>query len=89
MRVGIRVQPGASRDRVGGRYAAPTGDLLQVWVTARAVDGAANVAVSRVLAKALGVRPRQVALVGGQTSRSKIVELPDECSDSVAELLGP
>ena len=54
-------------------------DALGVWVRARAVEGQANAAIERALASALGLRPRQVQLTAGQTSRRKIVEidLPD------------
>ena len=46
-----------------------------VAVSARAVDGAATQAALDALAKALGVRPRQVRLVSGATSRDKLVEV--------------
>ena len=70
-RVAIRVRPGASRTRVGGRY----GDRLVVAVTARAVDGAATEAALLALARALGCRRRDVRLVTGATSRDKVVEV--------------
>ncbi|MDC7123725.1 DUF167 domain-containing protein [Cellulomonas fimi] len=73
MRVAVRVRPGASRTRVGGRY----GDRLVVAVQARAVDGAATEAVLRALADALGLRRRDVRLVSGATSRDKVVEVDD------------
>jgi hypothetical protein len=71
VRVAIRVQPGASRTRVGG----VRGDRLVVAVGARAVDGAATEAALRAVAEALGARPRQVRLVSGVTSRDKVVEV--------------
>ena len=77
MRVAIRVRPGASRTRVGGRH----GDRLVVAVTARAVEGAATAAALAALSVALGVRPRHVVLISGATSRDKLVEVADEAVD--------
>ena len=48
---------------------------LVVRVAARAVDGAATKAVLRELATAFGVRARDVVLVTGATSRTKVVEI--------------
>lgn len=70
-RVAIRVRPGASRTRVGGSYDG----RLVVAVGARAVDGAATEAALAAVARAFGVRRRQVALVAGATSRDKVVEV--------------
>jgi len=70
-RVTIRVKPGAARTRVGGSY----GNALVVAVQARAVDGKATEAALAALADALGVRRRDVALVTGATSRTKVIEV--------------
>jgi uncharacterized protein YggU (UPF0235/DUF167 family) len=92
-RVPVRVRPGASRTRVGGRYGEATGDggsRLVVAVSARAVDGAATEAVLRAVAEALGVRRRQVVLVRGATSRDKLLEVldpPDDLAERLADLL--
>ncbi len=89
----MRVRPGASRTRVGGRYgeaADDGGSRLVVAVSARAVDGAATEAVLRAVAEALGVRRHQVRLVRGATSRDKLLEVldaPDDLADRVAVLL--
>jgi uncharacterized protein YggU (UPF0235/DUF167 family) len=48
---------------------------LVVRVVARAVDGAATAAVLRALADAFGVSSREVLLVKGATSRTKVVEI--------------
>lgn len=90
MRVAIRVRPGSSRTRVGGRH----GDRLVVAVQARAVDGAATEAALVALADALGLRRRQVSLVSGATSRDKVVEVDDavvtdDVRSGIAELRGP
>jgi uncharacterized protein YggU (UPF0235/DUF167 family) len=49
--------------------------VARVWVRAPAIEGRANDAIVRVLAKALGLRPRQVQIASGITSRQKVVEL--------------
>ncbi len=93
MRITVRVRPGASRTRVGGRYGEPPDypAALVVAVTARAVDGAANAAVLAAVAKAFGVRPAQVRLVSGQRGRTKVVELqepPAMAEETLTRLLG-
>jgi uncharacterized protein YggU (UPF0235/DUF167 family) len=84
VRVTVRVRPGASRTRVGGRWG--DGEVLGVSVGARAVDGAATDAVCAAVAKAFGVRARQVTLVSGQRSRTKVLEV-DVDSDRGRQML--
>ncbi len=91
-RLVVRVRPGASRTRVGGRYGDGADATLVVAVSARAVDGAATEAVLGAVAEALGVRPWQVTLVRGRTSRDKMLEIaepPDDLDVRLAALLGP
>lgn len=79
-RAAIHVRPGGRADAVGGAVAATrpgTPPALLVRVRARPVEGAATAATERVLADALGVRPRQVRVVRGATSRDKVVEVTD------------
>jgi uncharacterized protein len=80
-RLTVRVRPGASRTRVGGRYGEGDDATLVVAVSARAVDGAATDAVLVAVAEALGVRPWQVTLVRGRTSRDKTLEITDPPAD--------
>jgi uncharacterized protein len=46
-------------------------------VTAPPVDGKANEAVRRALAKAFGVRRQDVTIIAGERGRDKVVEVPD------------
>ncbi|MBI1350087.1 MAG: DUF167 domain-containing protein [Actinomycetales bacterium] len=71
IRIPVRVKPGSSRARVGGRYGD---DQLVVAVNAPPVEGAANDAVIKAVASALGLRPRQVSIASGHTSRSKVLQ---------------
>jgi uncharacterized protein (TIGR00251 family) len=87
VRFSVKVTPGARRPSVGGRH----GDALVVRVAARAVEGAANAAVVDALAEAFGVRKRDVTIVHGHTSRTKLVEIdvdPATGSTRLGELLG-
>ena len=60
--VRVRVQPRASRDEIQDWQ----GDALRVRVTAPPVEGEANMAIRKLLAKALGVAPSTVeAVVAG------------------------
>jgi uncharacterized protein len=83
MRVDIRVKPGARKESVGGTH----GDALVVAVQAPPLDGKANDAVRKALARAFGVRKQDVVIVAGERGRDKVVELPDD-HDRLAELRG-
>jgi uncharacterized protein (TIGR00251 family) len=74
-RLAVRVTPRAARDAIGGFDDA---DVLAVRVTAAPTDGAANAAVTKLLAKALDLPSRDVLLVSGATSRQKLFEVPLE-----------
>lgn len=77
------VRPGASRTLVGGSHDG----ALVVKVSERPVDGRATEAALQALAKALDTARRDVRLVSGATSRTKSIEVPDECQTRIAELL--
>jgi uncharacterized protein YggU (UPF0235/DUF167 family) len=87
--VAVRVKPGASRPRVGGRYDGPHGPALVVAVTAPPVDGRATTAVLAALAEALGLRPAVLTLRAGGASRDKLIVVADppaDLTDRVARL---
>jgi uncharacterized protein (TIGR00251 family) len=69
--VRVRVTPGAARDEVAGRRDG----LLLVRVTAPPVEGKANRAACRLLAKLTGVPPSRVEVVRGASSREKTIRL--------------
>jgi uncharacterized protein (TIGR00251 family) len=89
MRVNVRVYPAAARTEVGGRYGTADPPVLIVRVKAPAVDGRANLAVIEVVAKAFGVRRREVDIVSGRASRTKTVEVTGADPAVLALLLDP
>ena len=51
------------------------------------MDGEANAALLRFVARALGVRPRSVMLVRGQTNRMKWIQVEGLTAEAVQEQL--
>ncbi len=67
----VHVQPGAGRSGVVGRHGA----ALKVRVAAAPEGGRANTATADLLAETFGLKPAQVELVSGPSSRSKQYKL--------------
>jgi len=67
----VRVQPRASRDRIG----EPEAGSLRISLTAAPVGGAANTRLLQVLAKAFGVARSRIRIEAGLASRDKRVRI--------------
>ena len=67
----VRLQPRARRDEVVGER---EGAVL-VRVTAPPVDGKANDALCRLIAKRAGVAPSRVSVIRGHTARDKTLDV--------------
>jgi uncharacterized protein (TIGR00251 family) len=69
--IAVRLTPRAAKERIavapGGGYA--------VRVTAPPVDGRANEALRRLVAKRAGVAPSRVSVVKGAKARDKVVRV--------------
>jgi uncharacterized protein (TIGR00251 family) len=79
----VRVQPRASRDRLGGEREG----ALVVRLTAPPVEGKANEALARLLGRALGVPPSAVRVVQGATGREKRVAIAGVSAAAALERL--
>jgi uncharacterized protein (TIGR00251 family) len=80
------VQPRASRTELAGLH----GTEIRIRVAAPPVDGAANEALIRFVARRLGVPRAVVAIAAGDTSRSKVVSVEGvTVADAVAALGTP
>lgn len=71
MSFSVRVQPRASRDELAGERAG----ALLVRLSAPPLEGAANSALIRLLARALGVPPSAVEILRGESRRDKLVRV--------------
>ncbi|WP_439470391.1 DUF167 family protein [Brevundimonas sp.] len=70
----IKLTPGASADRIDGWDTDPDGrPVLKVRVRARPIEGEANTALIKLLAKTLGVPKSAVSLARGGQSRTKMI----------------
>jgi uncharacterized protein len=67
----VRLQPRARRDEVVGERAG----AVVIRVTAPPVDGRANDALCRLIAKRAGVAPSNVSVVRGHGARDKVVRV--------------
>jgi len=76
-RIEVRVTPRASRDALAGLDGA---GRLRVRLAAPPVDGAANDALLRFLARRLGVPRSRLRIVRGAGARNKLIEV-EGCTD--------
>ena len=79
--VTVRLTPKGGRDAIDGiETLSNAHTVLKVRVRAAPFEGEANAALGRVLAKALGVPPTRVEIVGGATSRIKRVKVSGDAA---------
>ncbi len=76
----VRVAPRASRSRVIGVQDG----VLKVALTAAPIDGAANAALQKLIAKALGVSKSRVGIIRGERARNKVLRVAGIGPDDVA-----
>ena len=88
--VALRVTPRGGRDDIDGVETLAGGrTVIKVRVRAIAEDGAANRAVTELLAKALGVPKASVRILSGATSRLKQLAVdgdPAKLGETLREL---
>jgi len=71
VRFQVRLQPRASKNEIVGLQ----GTALKVRVTAPPVEGMANEALIELISSALRISRRNVCIVSGSASRTKVVEV--------------
>lgn len=78
MKISAKIKPN-SRHREG--VVANDDGSLVVYTKAPAIEGRANLAAVKLVAKHYGVAPSRVKLVRGATSRNKVFEIADKSPD--------
>ena len=71
VRFQVRLQPRASKNEIVGLQ----GTALKVRVTAPPVEGMANESLIELISSALRISRRNVCIVSGSASRTKVVEV--------------
>jgi len=75
----VRLTPRGGRDAIDGIEMLADGRcVLKARVRVPAGEGEANAALIRLIARAIGVAPRAVTLVSGDTSRIKRLSIAGE-----------
>lgn len=82
MSFAVRVQPRARKDELAGERAG----ALLVRLKAPPVEGAANAALVRLLAKSLDVHVSAIEILRGASQRSKLVRVLGVRGSQVAAL---
>lgn len=89
MRLAVRVTPKGGRDAIDGWTADADGrPLLKLRVSAAAADGAANAAVTALVARSLGLPRSAVRIAAGDTSRVKRLEIEGADEAAIAAAFG-
>jgi uncharacterized protein (TIGR00251 family) len=83
VRLRVRVQPGASRSKIVGERDG----VLVVRLTAPPIEGKANEALRRLLARQLRVPRSGVEIVRGAKSRDKLVQIKGMTEKALREAL--
>jgi uncharacterized protein (TIGR00251 family) len=70
--VAVRAQPGAKKTAIVGVYGEGAAAQLKIAVQAPPIEGRANLALIAFLADRFGLAKKDVELVSGELSRSKV-----------------
>ncbi len=77
------IQPKASQNAIAGFH----DDSLKIRLTSPPVDGAANRACVKYLAKQLCLSPSSISIVNGLTSRKKTIQVDNVTEDAFLKTL--
>ena len=79
----VKLLPRSSRNHIAGKE----GNRYKIKVTAPPVDGKANEALIKLLAKNLGIPGRDIEILSGHTSRLKTIRIQDLSTGDISDRL--
>ena len=83
VQIGLKITPGASKNG----FIGIRDKRLCVRIAAPPQDNKANACLQGFLAKSLGCAKKDVALVKGERSKLKIVEVPVGCAEKLRKII--
>ncbi len=85
----VRLTPKGGRDHIEGMVADANGRFaIKARVSAPPVEGAANVALIKLLSRTLGVSKSKIRFVSGETARVKRLQIIGDAKDLANTLRG-
>lgn len=87
MLIRVKAVPGAKRSEIAGVLGEGEQARLKIRVSAPPEDGKANKAICELVAKTIGVKPRDVSVVVGQTNPEKTLRIEGVDAERAVVLL--
>lgn len=82
-RIKFRIIPNARKTELAGEYA----NAVKIKLSAPPIEGKANAELIKYLSKSLGVSKSSIAFVSGETSKDKLLEIPNFDKKAIIEKL--
>ena len=82
-RIKFRIIPNARKTELAGEYA----NAVKIKLSAPPIEGKANTELIKYLSKSLGVSKSSIAFVSGETSKDKLLEIPNFDMKAIIEKL--
>lgn len=82
-RIKFRIIPNARKTELAGEYA----NAVKIKLSAPPIEGKANAELIKYLSKSLGVSKSSITFVSGETSKDKMLEIPNFDMKTVIEKL--
>jgi uncharacterized protein len=79
----IKAVPGARSSQIVG----PLGDRLKIRISAPPEAGKANKAITTLIAKKIGKKPREVTIEAGHTNPEKTIRITNANADELSQVL--